>query len=104
MDVLIGIVAMLVPASAIAAVLLPPVLLAVGRRRPLLAAGAYLAALAFVAAWVIAANDHMEWADRTGGQGSVVAGGSWLVLALAAATCSVVASLHRSPAVPAAQA
>ncbi|TFV52965.1 hypothetical protein [Blastococcus sp. TF02A-35] len=104
MDVLLGLVAVLVPASAIAVVLLPPVVLAVGRRRPLLAAASYVAALTFVAAWVVAAVDHMEWADRTGGQGSAFAGSGWLVPALAAAAGSVVASLRRSPPAPATRA
>ena len=101
MDVPLGIVAMLVPTAAIAAVVLPPVLLAVGRRRLLLCSALYAGALACVCLWVVAAIAHMEWADRTGGQGSILAGAEWLVLAGAAATGSIVASLRR-PSVAAA--
>ena len=35
--------------------------------------------------WVAAANAHMDWADRTGGQGDVFARAGWLLGALAAA-------------------
>ena len=91
--------AMLVPASAIAALILPPVFLAVGRRRLPLASGLYLATVALLVAWVVTGIADMDRADRTGGEGSIFAGAVWLVLALAAATGSIVASLRRSPAV-----
>ncbi|RBY95145.1 hypothetical protein DQ237_15745 [Blastococcus sp. TF02-8] len=103
MDVVLGLLAMLVPVGALAVVALPPILL-LGRRGPIASSLLlYLASLALLAAWGVAWLADMDRADRTGDAGSMFAGGGWLLLAVAAATASVVVSLRharRAPAVP----
>ena len=77
------------PALPLATVVTPPVMMAVHRRVHPAAALLYLTGLVALVAWVVAANAHMDWADRTGGQGSILAGGRWIVAATLAASASV---------------
>jgi hypothetical protein len=55
------------------------------RRRVVPALLLYLSALGMLVAWVATASAHMDWADRTGGQGSAFIGAGWFLGALAAA-------------------
>jgi hypothetical protein len=76
-------------ALPLATVVTPPVMMAVHRRVHPAAALLYLTALVALVAWVVASNAHMEWADRTGGEGSIFAGGEWLLAGVLAASASV---------------
>jgi len=76
-------------AVPLATVLAPPVVMAVRHRLHPAAVLLYLAALGSLVAWVVASNAHMEWADRTGGEGSIFAGGEWLLAGVLAASASV---------------
>ena len=80
----------------------PLITLLTGRRRVVPAGLLYLAALAMLVAYVVTANAHMDWADRTGGQGSILAGAGWLIGAVAAAAGAVYLSLVRPRATTAA--
>jgi hypothetical protein len=76
----------LVPLSVAVA---PPVVMLVRRRAPLPALLVYVAGLGFLAAWVAGGNENIDWADRTGGEGSILAGAQWLVAAVLSAGGSV---------------
>ena len=81
-----------------AVLLAPPIAMLAYRRLAWPAALLYVGALVLLVAWVLAAIAHMDWADRTGGEGSIFAGGGWLVAAAAAATASVVLTVRSSRA------
>ena len=76
----------LVPLSIAAA---PPVVMLVRRRAPIPAVLVYVAGLGFLAAWVAAGSENIDGADRTGGEGSILAGAQWLAAALLAAGGSI---------------
>jgi len=93
---------MAMPALAVAAVVVPPIVMITCRQRVAPALLLYVAALAMLVAWVSAANAHMDWADRTGGQGSAFAGSGWLLAAVAAAGGALfLATRHPRAAAPA---
>lgn len=77
-----------------AVLLAPPITMLVYRRLAGSAALLYGVAFALLAVWIVAVIAHMDVADRTGGRGSILAGGQWLVAAAAAATASVVLTVR----------
>ena len=80
----------------IAAVVVPPIVMADQRRRSPVAAGLWLAAVALVVGWVVAVVVEMDRVDATGGTGSILAEGEWLVAAVVVATASVLVSRRRA--------
>jgi hypothetical protein len=95
-DVVLGVLVICMQPLALVAVVLPPVAMAVGRRRLLLAGLLYLATLGMLAAWFAALNADMDWADRTGGAGSAFAGAGWFLAAMAAAAATVPVTSRRA--------
>jgi hypothetical protein len=97
MDVLLGVVVVLWMALLPGATLLaPPIaLLMHWRQRSLVAALLYAAAVSCLVLQVLALNANLDWADRTGGAGTMFAGWYWLVLAVLLAAASVAAILGR---------
>ena len=73
----------------------PPVIMLVRRRAALPALLLYVAGLGFLAAWVAAGNENLDWADRTGGEGSILAGVQWWIAAVLAAVGSIWWTLRR---------
>ena len=87
---------------ALCVAVVPPAVIVSLRRRVVPAVLLYLAALALLYAWVAALNANMDWADRTGGQGSALAGAWWFLAALAAAAAAIALSTVRGRSQPAA--
>ena len=85
MDVVLALLVMAMPLLALVAVITPLVAMIRSPWGIVPAVLLYLMALGMLVAWVAAANAHMDWADRTGGQGNAFAGAGWLLGALAAA-------------------
>lgn len=85
MDVVLGLLVMAMGPLGLCAVVVPLVVLVTCRRHVVPAAAWYLATLALLAVWVVEWNADMDWADRTGGQGSAFAGVGWFLGAMAAA-------------------
>ena|SRR5690349_9040282 len=77
----------LLPFAVLAA---PPIVALSVRRLTAPAAVLYIAAVGLVVRFFVAADANMDWADRTGGAGSIWAGGTWLLAGAAAATAAVV--------------
>ena len=73
----------------------PPIVALSVRRVTAPAAVLYLAAFGLVVRFYVAADANMDWADHTGGGGSIWAGGTWLVAGTAAATAAVVHAVRR---------
>jgi hypothetical protein len=86
--VLLVLVMLLVLALPVAVAIAPAILMVSLRRAPASALLLYLASLALVAAFVVAGNENLEWADRTGGAGNIFAGIQWLIAATLTATAS----------------
>jgi hypothetical protein len=82
----------LVPLSIASA---PPIVMLVRRRAPVPALLLYVGGLGFLAAWVAAGIENIDWADRTGGEGSILAGAQWLAAAVLAAGGSIWWTLRR---------
>ena len=102
MDVLLGLLVIAMGPLALCAVVVPLAVLITCRRRVVPAALWYLATLALLAAWVVEWNADMDWADRTGGQGSALAGVAWFLGGMAAAGMVLFLATSRSrPAVSA---
>ncbi|HLM06535.1 MAG TPA: hypothetical protein VK402_15250 [Blastococcus sp.] len=91
MEFALFLVAVSMQPLALVAAVLPPVAMAVGRRRLVLSGLLYLATLAMVAAWFFAMDANMDWADSTGGGGSAFAGVGWFLGALVAAAAATAA-------------
>jgi peptidoglycan/LPS O-acetylase OafA/YrhL len=101
-DVVLGLLVLAMGPLALCAVVVPLVVLVSCRRRVVPALLLYVAALGLLTGWVVAANAHMDWADRTGGQGSALAGIGWFLGAMIAAGGVVVLATRRPPAAPSA--
>ena len=102
MDVLLGLLVIAMGPLALCAVVVPLVVLVTCRRRVVPAASLYVVTVALVGGWVVAANAHMDWADRTGGPGSALAGIGWFLGAMMAAVGVVALSTRRPRAAPSA--
>ena len=100
--VLIVLVVSAMQPLALCLVVVPPAVIVSLRRRVVPAVLLYLAALSLLYPWVAAANAHMDWADRTGGQGNALAGAGWFLGALAAAAGAVALTTVRGRSQPAA--
>ena len=100
MDILIAPVVLVWMALPVAVVLVPPIVAAAYGRLTTVAVVLYAAALGLTVAFGAASLAHMEWADETGGTGSMFAGGTWLVVAAVAAATSVAHTVRgrRQPA------
>ena len=85
MEVFLGLLVLAMTPLALCAVVVPLVVLVTCRRRVVPAALLYVVTIALVVAWIVAVNAHMDWADRTGGQGSALAGIGWFLGAMTAA-------------------
>jgi hypothetical protein len=92
------VLAMLMQPLALGVVLTPPIAVAICRRRVVPAALLYLVALGLLVAWLAAWNANFDWADRTGGQGTIFAGVGWFLGAVAAAVGATALTIGRRPA------
>ena len=95
MDFVLALLVLSMWPLALCALVVPHVVLITCRRRVLPAASAYLATLSMLAVRVAALNADMDWADRTGSQGSALAGAGWFLGAMAAAATATVVPLRR---------
>ena len=102
MDVLLSVLVVSMGPLALCALVVPLVVLVTCRRHVVPAAALYLVTITLVVAWVVAANAHMDWADRTGGQGSAFAGIGWFLGAMAAAGGVLVLATSRPRTTPSA--
>ena len=96
MDFLVFVVVMSMQPLALAAAVLPPVAMAVGRTRLVPAGVLYLGTLTLLAAWFAVVNADLDWADRTGGAGNALAGAGWFLGALGTATGAIVVATRRT--------
>jgi hypothetical protein len=87
--VLVALLVLAQQAVPLALAIAPPVTMLARRRATWPALALYLAGLAFLVAWVLAMNHDMDRADETGGAGSILAGGQWLLAAVLAGAASV---------------
>ena len=94
MSVLLALVVLALPLGALAAVVLPPVMMLAQRRLPPVGLAAWVGALASSVAWQRAWSADFDRADATGAAGNGLAGTGWVVLAIAAGAVSV-AAVHR---------
>jgi hypothetical protein len=99
-DVFLGLLVISMGPLALCAVVVPLVVLVTCRQHVVPAAALYLVTIALKVAWVVAANAHMDWADRTGGAGSAFAGIGWFLGAMAAAVGVVVLATSRPRTAP----
>lgn len=102
MDLVLGLLVVAMRPLALCAVLVPLVVLITGRRHLVPAALLYLVTIALVVAWFAALDANMDWADRTGGQGSAFAGVGWFLGAMAAAGGVISLATSRPLAAPSA--
>jgi hypothetical protein len=79
----------------LATLLAPPVVMLDHKRLHPVAALLYAGAVAGVAGRFLALDANMDWADRTGGGGSILAGWYWLILAVLLALASVLVTLAK---------
>jgi hypothetical protein len=68
-----------------AVLIVPPIVAATYRRTTAVWAALYVVTVVLVGANWYALSENMDWADRTGGAGSIFAGGQWLVAAVVVA-------------------
>jgi hypothetical protein len=73
----------------------PPVVMGVRRRASFPSLLLYVAGLGFLAAWVAAGIEDIDSADRTGGEGSILAGAQWWIAAVLASGGSIWWTLRR---------
>jgi hypothetical protein len=99
-DVVLALVAVAVMGLPLAVAVIPLITIITCRRRVVPALMLYLAVLAMLGAYIVAANAHMDWADRTGGQGSILAGTGWLLGAVVAAAGAIWLSVARPRVAP----
>jgi apolipoprotein N-acyltransferase len=77
--------------------LMPLVAMAEGRRWSLGGVALWLASLGFLVLWAVTAWRAFDRADAGLEAGSILAGGEWVLAALAAAACSVLVTWRRRP-------
>lgn len=94
-DVILGITVLLMPWTAVSAVLVPPVVMAEQGRWSLPGVALWLSGVALAMGWVVASFVEMDRVDASGESGSIFSEVGWLVAAVAAATGSVVLAARR---------
>jgi hypothetical protein len=94
-DVVVFLAVMSMQPLALLAAVLPLAAMAVGHRRLIPAVLLYLATLTLLAAWFVAMNANMDWADRTGGAGNALAGAGWFLGAMATAAATIRVATRR---------
>ena len=75
--------------------LMPLVAMAEGRRWSLGGVALWLAAIGFLVLWFVTAWRAFDRADAGLESGSILAGGEWVLAAIAAAACSVLVTWRR---------
>jgi hypothetical protein len=96
MDVVLAVVVLMMQPLALGALIAPPIVIAVRRRRVLLASLLQLGAVGSLFAWLVAWNADFDRADATGGAGNAFSGIGWLVVGLLLAAAAL--TVTRAPA------
>lgn len=99
-DVVLALLVLLMPWTALAAVLAPPVFMGAERRWSVAGVALWLAAAALGVGWFVATNAEMDRVDAAGTGGNAFSEVGWLLGAVASATASFVLAARRSPSRP----
>ena len=100
MVVILAVFVLLMQPLALAALVAPPILIAVRRRRVVPGVLLYVLAVGSLVAWLAVGNADLDRADATGAAGNAFAGVGWFLAAMVTAGAAI-AVTHKPARVPA---
>ena len=93
-DVVLGSAVLLMPCAALAAAVIPPLVMGARSRWTVPGVATWLTAVALAVDWGVASVVEMDRVDATGATGNAFSEVGWLVGAAAAATASIVLAVR----------